>query len=270
MPTPFYHLSVAQEICDHPTLDPGLSSWLRSNLGAFLLGNTAPDVQVISGQKRDTTHFFSVPIPPGGTLPWVKILREYPHINHLAGLHHSQAAFIAGYLCHLQADWFWVLEIFQPVFGPFQNWETFSKRLFLHNVLRAYLDDKVIPALPPEVVIKLKPTQPHKWLPFVEDAFLIEWRDYLCDQLKSGERIQTVDVFASRHGMNPAAFHSMINSEEAMERDVFAHITRQQLRDYRERLLIQNLALLGHYLGSIKLQGNGITNTKPQNRRSGT
>jgi hypothetical protein len=251
-------------------LDPGLSSLLQANLGAFLLGNTAPDVQVISGQKRHTTHFFSVPIPPDGQLPWVQMLQEYPGVNHAAGLHPSEAAFIAGYLCHLQADWLWVLDIFQPVFGPNQNWETFSKRLYLHNALRAYLDDKVIPALPPEVVINLQPTQPHKWLPFVENAFLIEWRDFLCDQLQSGERIQTVDVFASRHGMDPAAFHSMINSEEAMERDVFVHISRQQLRDYRERLLVQNLDLLEDYLSGSKLLGNRITNIKHQNDRSGT
>lgn len=188
------------------------------------------------------------------------MILEYPGLNQPANLTPSRAAFIAGYLIHLQADWIWVLDIFQPVFGPHQTWGTFSKRLYLHNVLRAYLDEKVILALPLDVVVILRPTRPHQWLPFVEDAFLIKWRDYLCDQLQQGDRSETVEVFASRHGINPAAFHSMINSEERMERDIFVHLTRQQLNDYRDRLVTQNIEFLQDYLNYITLPGNSIHN----------
>jgi hypothetical protein len=270
VPTPFYHLRIARDIIEHPALDPGLGSMLLENLGAFLLGNTAPDVQVISGQKRSATHFFSVPIPPDGQAPWTRLLIEYPLENQPAKIQPSKAAFIAGYLCHLQADWFWVKDIFEPVFGPHQAWETFSRRLYLHNVLRSYLDEKVIASLPPVVVAALRKANPFQWLPFVQDKFLIKWRDYLSDQLQSGESIRTVEVFASRHGIDPAAFHTMISSEERMEANVFVHISRQQLDDYRVDLITQNIDLLEDYLGEFKCSHERLSTSTHNDDRSET
>lgn len=270
MPTPFYHLSIARDIYEHPALDSGLSGLLSENLGAFLLGNTAPDVQVISGQKRSATHFFSVPIPPDGSVPWIQLFNEYPLENQPAKFPPSKAAFIAGYLCHLQADWIWVKEIFEPVFGPHQTWETFAQRLYLHNVLRSYLDEKVIASLPPGVVAELREALPQHWLPFIQDDFLIKWRDDLSEQLQSGERIRTIEVFASRHGIDPAAFQAMIGSEERMESNVFVHISRQQLDDYRADMLTQNIALLEDYLDEFTGSGNHLSSSTHNFDRSGT
>ena len=261
MPTPFYHLSVAQDICEHPALDPGLRRLLCANQGAFLLGNTAPDVQVISGQDRSATHFFSVPIPPDGQVPWVQLIDDYPGVNQPAKFHPSKAAFIAGYLCHLQADWIWVLDIFQPGFGPDQTWETFTKRLYLHNVLRAYQDVKVLEVLPSDVPAKLRLTHPDQWLPFVQDKLLVKWRDFLCDQLQPGESIKTVEVFASRQGVDPEQFHSLLRSEEQMEVNIFKHLTRRQLDIYRERLIAQNVDLLEDYLNNGTLSGTSSSST---------
>jgi hypothetical protein len=270
VPTPFYHLSIAHQIYELPVLDPGLRSFLSQNLGAFLLGNTAPDVQVISGQKRSATHFFSVPIPPDGQVPWIKLLNEYPLESRPGKFQQSRTAFIAGYLCHLQADWFWVKDIFEPVFGPHQSWETFSERLYLHNVLRSYLDEKVIPSLPSSMVAALRRTHPQRWLPFLRDEFLVKWRDYLSDQLQSGEGVRTIEVFATRHGINPAAFQAMIGSEERMESNVFAHIPRQQLDDYRADLLTQNIELLEDYLDDFTRSGNRLSSSRHNYDRRGT
>lgn len=248
MPTPFYHLSVAQSISEHPILDPKLRSFLSEYMGAFLLGNTAPDVQVISGQDRSATHFFSVPIPPGGQAPWKRLVDEYPQVIQPEKIKPDEAAFIAGYLCHLQADWIWIREIFEPVFGPQHVWGTFSERLYLHNILRSYLDEKVIATLSTSIVSTLRKTTPQRWLSFIQDKFLMKWRDYLCDQLQSGKQVRTIEVFASRHGIDPAAFQEMISSEERMDAEVFARISRQEVDDYREGVISQNLELLEDYL----------------------
>lgn len=261
VPTPFYHLSIARDLCEHPALDPDLRSLLSENLGAFLLGNTAPDVQVVSGQKRSATHFFTVPIPPDGQAPWMKLQSEYSREIQPLSSEPSKAAFIAGYLCHLQADWIWVKDIFEPVFGPYQAWETFSQRLYLHNVLRSYLDEKVIASLPPEVISALQNVIPRQWLSFVQDESLIQWRDYLSAQLQSGEHIRTIEVFASRHGIDPAAFHRMLNSEERMESNVFVHISRQQLNDYRMNLISQNIELIENYLSDLTSSANRLSSS---------
>jgi hypothetical protein len=270
VPTPFYHLSIARHIYEHPDLDPGLRSFLSQNLGAFLLGNTAPDVQAISGQKRSATHFFSVPIPSGGQVPWEKMLNEYPLESQPGKLQPKRAAFIAGYLCHLQADWIWVKDIFEPVFGPHQSWQTFSERLYLHNVLRSYLDEQVIASLPTSVITALRRTSPQRWLPFLQDEFLAKWRDYLADQLQSGEGVRTIEVFATRHGINPAAFQAMISSEERMDSNVFVHIPRQQVDDFRADLLTQNIELLADYLGNFTRAGICLSSSKHNYNRSGT
>jgi hypothetical protein len=268
VPTPFYHLSLAHEISEHPDLSSSLQILLQTHKGAFLLGNTAPDVQVLSGQTRRTTHFFSVPARPRSQVPWQRMLLEYPELNQPAKLSPDNAAFIAGYLCHLQADWIWVLDIFQPIFGPDQIWETFTKRLYLHNVLRAYLDIKVIEVLPSDVPTQLRVAHPDQWLPFIQDKLLIKWRDFLCDQLQPGESIKTVDVFASRQGIDPEEFHSLLRSETQMEVNIFKHLTRQQLQIYRERLVAQSVGLLEDYQNNSILSGISSRFTHYYDRRA--
>jgi hypothetical protein len=136
----------------HPNLSTEVRNQLHKHAGAFLLGNTAPDVQVISGQARQATHFFTLPIQSAAAPPWEAMLLEHPELMYVEHFPGSRSAFLAGYLCHLQADWIWVLTLFLPTFGPEQTWETFPRRLYLHNVLRAYLDEQVIPTLTADVV----------------------------------------------------------------------------------------------------------------------
>src|SRR5688500_18895716 len=135
MPTPFTHLLAAAEL-----LETGaLTSSLVDDLPAFLLGNIAPDVQVLSQQSREATHFF--PVPLAGAPPAAQTLvARHPGLLPLSALPPAQAAFTAGYLAHLVFDQLWVRLIFGPVFGPAQGWETFKERLYLHNVLRAHWD----------------------------------------------------------------------------------------------------------------------------------
>jgi hypothetical protein len=96
----------------------------------------------------------------------------------------------------------WVKDLFAPAFGPGATWGTFPKRLYLHNVLRAYLDVRILPELPPGMDNCLGKVQPDGWLPFVADHYLIEWREVLVPQLKPGAATQTVEVLSSRQGIS--------------------------------------------------------------------
>jgi len=58
MPTLFYHLSLAQEILDHPEPPIAIKEVLDKNRRRFFFGKTAPDVQTISEQGRASTHFY--------------------------------------------------------------------------------------------------------------------------------------------------------------------------------------------------------------------
>jgi hypothetical protein len=244
VPTPFYHLSLAEELIHDPGISEEQSIRLRENWPDFLLGNTAPDVQTISGQARRLTHFFDLPIRSKDPLPWEKMRREYPGLSRLNGLPAHQAVFLAGYYCHLQADWIWVRQIFVPIFGLGARWKTLHQRLYLHNVLRAYLDFQHLPELPENIGMQLGFARPAGWLPFVEDPYLLNWRDYLSRQLAPGAAVHTVEVFASRQGIAPGDYYSLLESEERLEIEIFSHLPRQAILEYRGQVLAENITLL--------------------------
>jgi hypothetical protein len=217
---------------------------LTEHRSEFLFGNTAPDVQVISGQTRAATHFFDLPLQADEQPAWEKFLVINPHLADPGRLPAAQAAFIAGYLCHLQADIHWIREIFIPVFGRRSQWETFPRRLYLHNVLRAYLDRKILPEIDGTVISSVLPDG---WLPFVQDVYLVSWRDFLTSQLLPGARIQTVEVFAARQGISPEAYYALLDSEELLDEQIFTHLPRQALETYRREIVEKNLLLLRQY-----------------------
>ena len=248
VPTPFYHLSVAEDLLEHPDLPAGARALLQAQRGAFLFGNTAPDVQVVSGQGREETHFFDLPLRRGKQPPWEEMLFKYPNLGSVESNSPAQAAFLTGYLCHLQADWLWVKEIFVPVFGLRSAWENFPRRLYLHNVLRSYLDRQIYPGLTNGTCTHLWRVEPAGWLPFVQDGHLRQWRNVLTDQLKPTAAAQTVEVFAARQGIPAREFYRMINSEDEMDRDIFSHIPREALGDYRLALMDHSIQLIATFL----------------------
>ena len=251
VPTPFYHLSIGEELLRHPALPAEARSFLVAWRGEFLFGNTAADVQVVSGQPREATHFFDLPIRPGLPPPWQALLSQHPRLADPAGLPPAQAAFLAGYLCHLQADYLWVREIFAPVFGPHCAWGSFGQRLYLHNVLRSYLDRRVLPELAGKHAY-LSQVEPQAWLPFTTDRHLRAWRDLLFPQLQPGANVQTVEVFARRQGISAQDYYALLDSEERMRREVFVRLPPEQVESYRQGLVDKNLQLLSDYL-----TGNG-------------
>jgi hypothetical protein len=251
VPTPFYHLSVAEDLLQRPDLPSGVRDFLNHYRPEFLFGNTAPDVQTISGQPRPATHFFDVPILPGSSTAWDSILAAHPQLAETVLLNESQAAFLAGYLCHLQADWMWVLDIFVPIFGLWSTWRTLEQRLYLHNVLRAYLDRQILGELQSQIDGELDAARPFHWLPFVEDLHLFEWRNLLARQLHPGAAVQTVEVFAARQGIDPQAFYHLLESEDRLDREIFSKLPRQELDLYRQRLIDENVRLLSRYLAPL-------------------
>ena len=255
VPTPFYHMSLAEELLKQSELINAIRQKLETYRCAFLLGNTVPDVQVFSGQKREETHFFTLPILKGAHLAWKVFLKRYPELAEVNKLPQEQAVFVAGYLCHLLADWYWMKEIYLPVFGPTCLWGTFRERLHLHNVLRTQLDLHALATLSPGLGVCLAKVQPEGWLPFIEDKYVLEWRDFLASQLKPGVQPKTVDVFSERGRTSPEAFYDLLNSEERMEKEVFVHLPRSRLEKTRQKALKESGQLLLKYWANSANEG---------------
>lgn len=248
MPTPFYHLSIGETILHHMALTGGGRSLLQSQRCEFLFGQTAPDVQVISGQRRHETHFFYIPVSPDQPLPWLSLFQQHPALAEPKRLPADQSAFLAGYLCHLQADWLWILQIYGPKFSSQAGWDTRPQRAYIHNVMRAYLDVQALHSLPSEMGACLDRVDPHAYLPFTASRFLLQWRDFISSQLKPGGIAQTVEVFSRRQGLDPQSFYDLLQSEERMENEVFSHISMEILERFRKDLIEENVFLVEKYL----------------------
>ena len=251
MPTPFYHLSVARELLEHPVLAESVRAFLFQERAAFFFGCTAPDVQTLSGQARFETHFFDLPLSINKLSPWKVLLRHHPDLAQPEMLDPSRGAFLIGYLLHLQADWRWVREIFVPYFGKRSLWETFPRRLYLHNILRSYIDQEILPSLTNGNQPQLHQAVPAAWLPFVDDHYLFLWRDFLAEQLQPGATVRTVEVFASRQGISPEEYYQLLSSEERIQDEVFAYFPREHLANYRQALIDENLQLINDYLRNM-------------------
>ncbi len=246
MPTPFTHLLAAPALLDATDIPPTARQRLAAEWPAFLLGNIAPDVQTISGQTREATHFFPVPLddaPPAHTVMFAR----YPALARPHRLPAAQMAFLAGYLAHLAFDQLWIAEIFAPVFGPEQTWASFGERLYLHNALRAWVDAVDVAQLPAPLGPALHTARPEQWLPFVQDDDLARWRDRVADQLAPGAVSHTIAVFAERMNADPHAFAALVNSLGEMDGRVFVHVSREQLARYRTLALAESAQLIRDY-----------------------
>lgn len=250
MPTPFYHLYVARQVLARPDLSARAAALLGSQTSAFYFGGTAPDVQTISGQARQETHFFDLPVRPGDTPPWERMQCKFPTLNPLGALPADQAAFLVGYTSHLLADWTWVNDLYAPVFGPDCRWANAWERNYLHNALRAYLDFQILPLLrgQPQGELRMAELRPKGWLPFVAGKYLSVWRDELVAQLKPGAPVHTVEVFAARQGIPPETYYRLLNSEARMEQEVFSRLPRRSLSEYLRRLVDLTVRLINRVL----------------------
>ena len=245
MPTPFTHLAAAAEILAAPELPSEARSALQADWPAFLFGNTAPDVQTISGQPREATHFFSVPLR-GAPAAGRQMLAQYPALAMRVALPPAQGAFIAGYLAHLVFDQLWVRDLFEPCFGEAPEWGTFRERLYLHNVLRAHVDAADLARLAPVVGAQLSAAAPAGWLPYVDSHHLLAWRDLIADQLTSGAG-RTVEVFAQRNRVDPREFAALLASPEQMAARVFSHLPPGALAAYRAQALAASVRTISDY-----------------------
>jgi hypothetical protein len=247
VPTPFYHLSLADELLQHDDLPQVASDVLTSQRCAFFFGKTAPDVQTISGQPRPETHFYWLPLKDQ-VLPWKQMLKRFPELADVSALGPERAAFTAGYLCHLQADILWIEHIFWPYFiGPSSWKKRKQEKIFIHNVLRAYLDEQILPALPNGLGTCLGRVNPDGWLPVIKNKDLLSWRDFLAEQLSPDGVTQTIEVFARRQGISAEEFSALLSSEERLEAELFSFIPRDRLVEYRVAVITGNLSLLRQY-----------------------
>ena len=246
MPTPAVHLALAEDMLRREDLSPATRRFLTRQRGAFLLGHTAPDVRTVSGQRREDSHFYTV--PRTSDRPAYQVLFEvYPALVHPSVMSPSQRAFVAGYIAHLCLDELWLDDVFEWLL--LQDWVPLRERLFLHNVLRTWIDQRAQARLNGAVARALRQAEPNEWLPFVSDEHLRAWRDWLVQQLGPGQTMETAEVLARRMGIPPSEIDAVARSGREMEEQIFSHFPRSALRCFWETGYERSVLLVDWYIG---------------------
>jgi hypothetical protein len=230
MPNAQTHLAAASDLIQTLSGDPTLF-WLAGDdvKSAFLLGAISPDVRVVSSQQREETHFFTIP-PIDARLAEDVMLRQWPGLRSMGQQNPVGAAFVAGYMTHLAMDQVWVDVIVMPrLFSEGHPWGVSHPNWRLYSILMTYLEYRAEDRFPSSDLTLLASAEPDHWLPFVEDRFLLEWRDYVVEMIRTDGARRTSELFVRSNGLSAADLEALVLSEQRMEAEVFPFVSQDDL-----------------------------------------
>ena len=242
MPTPFTHLEIAQRLIDDEAITQANRDLIRSELGAFLLGNISADARVDAGAPRETTHFYAY----GEEItraPWRRMVEENETL--LAPHSTAQRVFVAGYVAHLSVDEYWTRNMVGPHFVA-REWADRMERFYMLHIILSHMDERDLQKLDTWQPDTLRSALPVDWLPFISDKNLSSWRDLIQEQIKPDGNSKTLEIFGQRLGKAPEDLRSFLDSPEKMQAGLWDHIEQALLAEIetgfyqyaREQMLI--------------------------------
>jgi len=224
MPTPFTHLETAQRMLVDEHIPAEIRLALALQKPAFLLGNVAADARTNGDLTRESTHFYSY--DKGITEhPWRVMVQQNPGLFHPTSAAHR--VFIAGYAAHLSVDETWSLEMLGPHFVK-REWASNNFRFLMLHMLLIYMDERDYHALQPWQYATLASAEPDHWLPFMNDRILIDWRDFISQQISPVGDSQTLEVLGQRINKTPSELREMLDSSQ-LKSDLWGNITPELL-----------------------------------------
>jgi len=222
MPTPFMHLSATHRLLQDESVPLNLRMHLKypEHLGAYLLGNVAPDARVSGGLERANTHFFDYAetITPHAV---DTMLTTHPQLRTAQG---AQQAFVCGYIGHLAMDVVWAEAMLYPYFYMQKDWADTNTRYLMLHVLLCHMDERDYQQWDAGYNALLAAATPQKWLPFLGDQDLIAWRDIIARQIVSENASETLAVLGKRVPVGEAGLAAYLKDEAKLNTDLFAYV----------------------------------------------
>lgn len=226
MPTPFTHMEIACQLLGDPAIPADKRAFLQAHLPAYMLGSVIADARISSDTGREVTHFYRYDLPMSDH-PWRIMLDHYPSLKSPTDA--DQRAFVAAYVAHLAVDEYWSLNMLKPHFANGSWGESIRWRFFVLHLLLIIMDERDEARLPETMPDTLRQSQPNGWLPFMPDAIICEWRDFIADQLQNTS--ETLSIFGSRIQVTPDELRTMLSDEADMQRMLWDHITPDLLHE---------------------------------------
>lgn len=134
MPNLTAHLGMAKDVAKrlrHPIID--------NHLGSFLLGSVSPDIRIITKNNRYDTHFVGLDFESHGS-GLEGMFNANPDLADSCALNGPTKAFIVGYVSHLFADEFWILDFYRPYFGNLDVYQSTLVGQIMDRALQLELD----------------------------------------------------------------------------------------------------------------------------------
>jgi hypothetical protein len=245
MPTPFTHLAVAQRLLVDEQLPASVRRLIDAERPAFLLGNIAADARISGNINREATHFFSYDRPIDEH-PWRIMLAQHsslrtPHSD-------AQRAFLVGYVAHLSMDELWSIEMVRPYFFG-ASWGDPKLRFLMLHIILIYMDERDYGLLADWQRGILLDAQPHEWTPFMDDATLRGWRDFIGGQIAPGIS-QTLFVFGERIRVPPEDLRAILDSPARMSGELWSNVAQSLLSEVEAHMYDHARAQMIHYCAS--------------------
>jgi hypothetical protein len=216
------HLRAAHQFLNDTDIPQNLRNDLARgpHLGAFLLGNVAPDARVSGGMSRGQTHFFEYAAkiePNAGDA----MLAAHPSLKSAEG---EQRMFVAGYLAHIAMDVVWAEVMLYPYFYQRDDWADDITRYNMLHVLLCHLDTRDFRQWDANFPDALTAAQPDNWLPFLPDDDLAQWRDLVANQICVSCESRTLEVLGKRVKIGVEGLRRILDDPAKMQSEIWNYV----------------------------------------------
>ena len=245
------HMTVARELASQLGRDTA-----TNEPGAYYLGATTPDIRVLTKWDRARTHFFD--------------LNEYGHQSGVEGLFHEHpelasadrlspksAAFLCGYISHLEIDEVWINDVYRPCFGDRSPLKGDVLANLLDRVLQYELDrrEREDAAAVDEIRRDLLASAVDIAVGFIDQETLLRWREVSADLLSRPADWDRFGIIASRHlkayGVESQEdlAHFLRNIPDLLDQAI-RQVTTQRIAAFQQRSRERALAAMRRYIST--------------------
>lgn len=195
MPPLGMHVTLARELAEELKYDAA-----RVEPGAYYLGATTPDIRVMTKWDRSRTHFFDFANFDHQSSVET-LFKEHPELTSPEGKSKSAAAFLCGYISHLEIDEAWIVDIYRPCFGERSPLKGDVLANLLDRVLQFELDKRGRgePSAMPAIRDEIRNATVNEAIGFLDKETLLRWRDVSADVVSREPTWDRFGLLASRH-----------------------------------------------------------------------
>jgi len=231
MPTPFMHLLITHQLAQDEQVPIAYRDLFTTYRPAWLLGGVVADQKAHDGADRSVTHFYRYDRPMDDN-PWRIMLDKNPKMKQPNS--DAYLAFVAGYVAHLACDEYWTRNVLRFHFAQASWGRDLRWRFFILHFMLTWMDQRDESLLPNDAPSQIRQCEPNAWIPFMSDDRIIEWRDFISEQIEGDS--QTISIFAQRVGIPAEDFHNKLTDETWMQKNLWQHLPLTLIQQHEEKM----------------------------------